>query len=51
MRTTLPEVTRIVQRCEALFEDLNFEAVKAMEGRCSRAARPSATCRSTCHAS
>ena len=29
MRTTLPEVTRIVQRCEALFEDLNFEAVKA----------------------
>jgi benzoyl-CoA reductase subunit C len=29
MRTTLPEVTRIVQRCEALCEDLNFEAVKA----------------------
>ena len=28
MSTTLPEVTRIVQRCEALFEDLNFEAVK-----------------------
>ena len=29
MSTTLPEVTRIVQRCEALFEDLDFEAVKA----------------------
>jgi hypothetical protein len=29
MSTTLPEVTRIVQRCEALFEDLHFEAVKA----------------------
>ena len=28
MSTTLPEVTRIVQRCEALFEDLDFEAVK-----------------------
>ena len=28
MSTTLPEVTRIVQRCEALFEDLHFEAVK-----------------------
>ena len=28
MSTTLPEVTRIVQRCEALFEDLNFDAVK-----------------------
>ena len=28
MSTTLPEVTCIVQRCEALFEDLNFEAVK-----------------------
>ena len=28
MSTTLPEVTRIVQRCEALFEDLNFESVK-----------------------
>jgi len=29
MNATLPEVTRIVQRCEALFEDLDFEAVKA----------------------
>jgi len=28
MSNPLPEVTRIVQRCEALFEDLNFEAVK-----------------------
>ncbi|ODU06577.1 MAG: benzoyl-CoA reductase subunit C [Rubrivivax sp. SCN 71-131] len=28
MSTTLPEVTRIVQRCEALFEDLHFESVK-----------------------
>ena len=29
MSTPLPEVTRIVQRCEALFEDLHFNAVKA----------------------
>jgi len=29
MSPTLPEVTRIVQRGEALFEGLNFEAVKA----------------------
>ena len=29
MSTPLPEVTRIVQRCEALFEDLHFESVKA----------------------
>jgi benzoyl-CoA reductase subunit C len=28
MSTPLPEVTRIVQRCEALFEDLDFQAVK-----------------------
>ena len=28
MSKPLPEVTRIVQRCEALFEDLNFESVK-----------------------
>jgi len=28
MSKPLPEVTRIVQRCEALFEDLDFEAVK-----------------------
>jgi benzoyl-CoA reductase subunit C len=28
MSTTLPEVSRIVQRCEALFEDLDFTAVK-----------------------
>ena len=28
MSTTLPEVTRIVQRCEALFDDLHFNAVK-----------------------
>jgi benzoyl-CoA reductase subunit C len=29
MTTTIPAVTQIVQRCEALFEDLGFGAVKA----------------------